>query len=212
MKKNKFLKIASGLLMLVLITCCAVSGTFAKYVTSMEGSDSATVAKWNVKITQTTNIDEAFKSTYTKDSDDAKYSAIVNSVVGDTDRVAPGTTGSVTITLQGTPEVAFELAFEMTGTDNIKYSNGVYPIKWSLTKNDAPVDGATNITLAEMIEKVNALSAVCDAGTPCDAKYVLSWSWAYFVDEATDKLDTELGDAGTATIAFTLKVTATQID
>ena len=44
MKKNKFLRLASFMLIACLATCCAVGGTFAKYVTSDNASDSARVA------------------------------------------------------------------------------------------------------------------------------------------------------------------------
>ena len=44
MKKNKMMRIASVLLVAVILTTCAISGTFAKYVTSGNGSDNARVA------------------------------------------------------------------------------------------------------------------------------------------------------------------------
>ena len=51
MKKNKMMRIASVLLVAVILTTCAISGTFAKYVTSENGSDSARVAKFGVEVT-----------------------------------------------------------------------------------------------------------------------------------------------------------------
>ncbi|MDE6767712.1 MAG: hypothetical protein K2J35_05915, partial [Eubacterium sp.] len=51
MKKNKMMRIASALLVLCLLTTCVISGTFAKYVTSNDGSDSARVAKFGVSVT-----------------------------------------------------------------------------------------------------------------------------------------------------------------
>lgn len=51
MKRNNKLMRASGfLLVLTLITSCFVGGTFAKYVSRAETSDSARVAKWGVVI------------------------------------------------------------------------------------------------------------------------------------------------------------------
>ena len=46
MKKNTMMRVASALLVAVLLTTCAISGTFAKYVSSAETSDTARVAKW----------------------------------------------------------------------------------------------------------------------------------------------------------------------
>ena len=53
MKKNKFMRLASVMLMLCLITTCAISGTFAKYTTSATATDTARVAKWGVKVVVT---------------------------------------------------------------------------------------------------------------------------------------------------------------
>ena len=52
MKKNsKLMRASFVLLVLTLITSCFVGGTFAKYVSEGEGTDSARVAKWGVEVT-----------------------------------------------------------------------------------------------------------------------------------------------------------------
>ena len=43
MKKNIMMRVASALLIAVLLTTCAISGTFAKYVSTASGSDTARV-------------------------------------------------------------------------------------------------------------------------------------------------------------------------
>ena len=50
MRENKTLKLALVLLVAVVLTTCTISGTFAKYVSSSEGSDTARVAKWDLKL------------------------------------------------------------------------------------------------------------------------------------------------------------------
>ena len=50
MKKNKTMRLASGLLVAVLLTTCAISGTFAKYVSDATNSDTARVAKWSIEV------------------------------------------------------------------------------------------------------------------------------------------------------------------
>ena len=50
MKKNVMMRLASFLLVAVLISTSAISGTYAKYVTQAEGTDSARVAKWGVTV------------------------------------------------------------------------------------------------------------------------------------------------------------------
>ena len=51
MRKNKMMRLASGLLVAVLLTTCTISGTFAKYVTSAKADSSARVAKFGVEVT-----------------------------------------------------------------------------------------------------------------------------------------------------------------
>ena len=114
MKKNKFLRIASALLMLCLITTCAVSGTFAKYTTSDSDSDTARVAKWGVTI----GVDGTlFGSKYdTNEATENKNSIVATSTnvasANGTDRiVAPGTKNDkgLKIALKGAPEVQYKL-------------------------------------------------------------------------------------------------------
>ena len=66
MKKNKMMRIASILMVAVLVSTCAVSGTFAKYVTSDSGKDTARVAKWGISILASGDL---FAETYKKATD-----------------------------------------------------------------------------------------------------------------------------------------------
>ena len=50
MKKNRFIKLASGLLVLCLMTTCVIGATLAKYTTAGSGADTARVAKWGVTV------------------------------------------------------------------------------------------------------------------------------------------------------------------
>lgn len=105
MKKNNALMRASGiLLVLTLGTSCFVGGTFAKYVTEGNGSDSARVAKWGVNVEVT---GDAFKNTYTNDDVDSQISTVVQS---DEKVVAPGTYGTFGgVEITGQPEVAVKV-------------------------------------------------------------------------------------------------------
>lgn len=107
MKKNNVMRVFSLLLALTLISVCAISGTFAKYVTKAEGQDQARVAKWGVVLT--VDGDTAFDKQYETDDADAKAAGITYSVKSsnDEDVVAPGTTyGKLSGGVKGTPEVA----------------------------------------------------------------------------------------------------------
>ena len=114
MKKNVMMRLASVLLIAVLISTSAISGTYAKYVTQASGSDTARVAKWGVTAGVT---GEAFTKTYNLDTTvDGSFTLAVESSTEDK-LVAPGTTGTFTgVALTGTPEVAVNVTHVATIT------------------------------------------------------------------------------------------------
>ena len=138
MKKNKAMRFASGLLAVALLTTCAVSGTFAKYVTTTEGTDSARVAKWGVEVT--TSTQSLFASSYTKT--DTSASDITNSVQvadgGSEGLVAPGTStaNSLTFSITGKPEVAVKVDPVLTVTGDVHLAAGTYTDYTKTKKND----------------------------------------------------------------------------
>ena len=81
MMKNKMMRAASILLVAVLLSTCAISGTFAKYVTTASGTDTARVAKWGVVITANGNL---FNKTYAFKKDN-QIATETNSVISTTD-------------------------------------------------------------------------------------------------------------------------------
>jgi hypothetical protein len=129
--KNKMMRIASVLLVAALITTCAISGTFAKYVTKVEGSDKARVAKWGIILT--VNADGTFADKYA--AEDASYLEAggeysVVSFNGDK-VVAPGTSSKLAktqlkATVKGTPEVATRYILEAKVTSDIYLGKGEY--------------------------------------------------------------------------------------
>ncbi len=110
MRKNRMMRLASVLLVCVLLSTSVISGTFAKYVTTASASDVARVAKWGVEIVTSGSL---FAKTYAKDDTTVTDTTITNSVVSNNNNevVAPGTKNENGITFQitGTPEVAFKL-------------------------------------------------------------------------------------------------------
>ena len=115
MKKNVMMRIASVLLIAVLISTCGISGTYAKYVTTGTATDTARVAKWGVKITSTGMM---FGEHYTKANENAvavEYTGSVDTqgeVNGIRKLVAPGTKGDMfKVLLSGTPEVAVKVSY-----------------------------------------------------------------------------------------------------
>ena len=64
MKKNVMMRVASALLVAVLMTTCAISGTFAKYTTTASGKDAARVANWGFEGAATLTLENLFLASY----------------------------------------------------------------------------------------------------------------------------------------------------
>lgn len=236
MKKNKMMRLASALLVLVLLTTCAISGTFAKYTTSVTATDKARVAYWGWAAT---SIDfDLFDDEYDTTGD----TATVDSENGD-NVVAPGTSKTEEFTFIYTPKGAdvnaltagavaapevdytFTIAFVASGDYGALDDNDNF--HWTL-------NGTEYDTVADLTAAVLALSGD-DSGTQTykhgtlpaafakaaegenPANYAITntigWEWAYSVDEAGDAADTEMGNAqNLADVTFTITITATQVN
>lgn len=224
MKKNKFLRLASVMLMLCLITTCAISGTFAKYTTSGTVNDSARVAKWGVTFTVanvttptdgTTNL---FADTYLNDA--AIGGTAINAGVSidsaDGEKVmAPGEEQSVKLTIAGSPEVALNLnvsaAVTLTGW-TIDASEFYCPVVFKVQVGtseavEVKADASTVNTAAlleEALEKaiVKAILGLEDSAVPsaADSKVVKSVDYApnpSIAKEVTISWDWDYTAAGT---------------
>lgn len=220
MKKNRMMRVASALLVAVLLSTCAISGTFAKYVTSGSGSDTARVAKFGVTVTGTA---QTFAKEYAKNDD--SFILATNTVVSTEKVVAPGTSGSMAaFTITGTPEVAVRVAF--TGTlelgDKWVDSGSTYYCPIEITVGDTTFKGTAYASADEFEAAVNAKIATYTkdyvAGTDLSGiganAPVISWKWAF--EGNNDVKDTYLGDqaaaGNAATISLRVTATVTQID
>lgn len=232
MKKNIAMRVAAILFILTMISTCAFSTTFAKYVTSDEALDTARVAKWGVEISVTGQ--DAFKDTYATDSSKA---AIANSVIGldgsnKADVVAPGTKGTLSvIKITGTPEVAVNVKYEVTVTSEIKLAAGFYddlttgdttdkftladeyyPVVFTLTKTVGSTDTVlvTEGKLTDVEDKLEAESKDYAPNENLNVTYSISWKWVF---DGNDQADTYLGsEASLQEIDFKIVATVTQID
>lgn len=225
MKKNRMMRIAAVMMVLALVTTCVISGSFAKYVTTGEGSDSARVAKWGVTVTANgAAFGNAYKAADGKIS--ATYAAATDSVHGEEGAkvVAPGTGDSVVaMTISGTPEVDCEVAFEAEIT--LDGWGSYCPIVFTIGEDDP---ATTDVNEATVISNPDpdALKAAVEAAIAAyTANYeagqdlsnaeapAISWEWPFSTSEANDVKDTALGNATTkATIAIAITTTITQVD
>lgn len=227
-KKNWTYKLAGLLLALVLVTSCFVGSTFAKYVKSGSGSDTARVAKFGVYINGNS---EMFSTEYTKT--DESFTLDTNSVVSSDERklVAPGTSQKMAeFGLRGTPEVAVRVSYEATldlgdnwtttGNPEDEYCPLIFKVG-----NDTFKIGDEGIDSVEALETAvnNAVAKVkhdykakTDLSGTTDDNLVVSWEWPF--ESGNDVKDTALGDRAATNvdeagnISFSVTATVTQID
>ena len=211
MKKNTMMRIASCLLIAVLMTTCVISGTFAKYTSDATATSSARVALW--KFTTSTDgtdniaqteaftfdlFDTVLDSDVTNEEEDVKEGT--SEVI-----IAPGTSGMASVVLTNASEVnaTYEVAFTATGDGAV--TDDKIPLQWS-----------TNGT-----SWVNDISALDISTTAInmgdDATITVYWKWAFESDtvvdtDQTNAGDTALGIDAAAAVTFTAVVTMTQVD
>lgn len=133
MKKNRMMRLASGLLVLTLLTTCVISGTFAKYTTQAGGSDTARVAKWGVEVSSAGMLfAEEYDEKNAGNSAHADSKTItvasVNAANGQDSVVAPGTknTAGLTFSITGKPEVAVKLDVVVTDSKNTDSAKDIF--------------------------------------------------------------------------------------
>ncbi len=238
MKKNVMMRAASALLVAVLLTTCAISGTFAKYVTSASSTDTARVAYWGFQTTNSLDLTGLFSSAYTN----------VNAQ-NNKDVIAPGTTGNAdfafaydnsttangaAMTANG-PEVAYTFTVDVVGNCDEKIKSN-YNIQWKLDEGEWG-------TFDELVAAIKALSGENDGSKDyapntlpqefggADDVHTISWQWLYKTADGItphtydhdnnadtpelnqDEYDTYMGNMEEMDdVSITINITATQID
>ena len=139
MKKNKMMRIASVLLVAVLLSTCVIGGTFAKYTSDYTGNATAQVAKW------------AFELNGAAAANDFEVNLIetaVEEIGGGADAevkdgfIAPGSQGSFQIVLENTSDVAATYTV-------VVQENSDYPITFDIDvpTADIAIGGTATITV-----------------------------------------------------------------
>ena len=219
MKKNRMMRLASVLLVCVLLTTSVISGTFAKYTTSATGSDKARVAHWGFTADATIEL-ELFENVYTMGNSPAWAT---NSVVSndDADVIAPGTTGSDSFGFNfddTAPEVAYTFEVSTAGStcaDSIKNNGNII---WSL-------DGVACANWDALIAAIEALDGNAYGVANCVPNsmpagfenvgqvHTVSWEWVFETDDAANEVDTYMGNNNfTDKVELIITITATQVD
>ena len=197
MKKNVMMRVASALLVAVLMTTCAISGTFAKYTTTVTSSASARVAEWAFTIDGV-----ALANDFTFDLAETWTDYNGNAEVDVASKLlAPGTKGSFDIALKNLSEV--NAKYSLTLTESIANLPGDveeadFPVEYSLNETVWSKD-ITTLTLSEVAIAMNESKPI-----------TVYWRWAF--ESGNDELDTKLGAAGEVEVTVTAKITVTQVD
>lgn len=198
-KRSIMIRVMAVLSVVMMFTICFVGGTFARYTSSGSGSDSARVAKWDIRVngseiaTSDTFTFELFQTI----TDSDLTSAETDIAPADGSIIAPGTSGKFSIAIQNLSQVnaTYAIDYTVTNTDNIPVEFSTNGTDWKTNINDLDV---TNVAI----------------GLGTDTTVTVQWRWRFEADNVTegDNADTTLGKAGAATLEVSAKVTATQVD
>lgn len=188
MKKNKLMRLASGLLVLTLISTCAISGTYAKYVTDGSASDTARVANFGVVINAggllysnqyyAAQQNTPAPSTVTAGTGAGTATVVLNGTEGNI--VAPGTQSDqgLSFGVSGTPEVAVTVAADITAED-IYLGTGTWAVMSEV--NNVTAENFSDFAGNLYTESSGTYTAV-DTGT---AAFSASTTYYQITDSAT---------------------------
>ena len=200
-RSSMMVRLVAVLAVVMMFTMCFVGGTFAKYTSSGTGTDTATVAKWDIKVndeniaTSDVFVFELFQTI--TDSDLTSAETDMNPVDGSI--IAPGTSGKFNIVIKNASQVNATYAIDYTVTN----TNSI-PVKFS-------VDGTNWF---DDINYLDVRSVAINMGAT--ATVTVQWMWEFERIDG-DTQDTTLGTMAAAgetvpVIYVSAKVTATQVD
>lgn len=198
---KKKMSILAALVLAVIVTGYSVSGTYAKYTTTFNGTTSAArVASWDIDVSDLNSKTITASDTFEFNLFESVNDSNVKKGTGE-NIIAPGTTGSFAIQLANNSEVTAEYTVEYT------VDNKNVPIEYS-------IDGTNWTTgLANVTSPVTMNMGGTDTIT-------IQWRWAFTGDASEnytasqdDSTDTALGIATTAaTPTVSAKIVVNQVD
>ena len=196
MKRNKLFILGICTVMVALVSLSLVSGTWARYTSSVSASDSARVAKWaweigDKKLGSETVTFDLFNTIYDSNLTDEEQDV-------DTGLIAPGTGGVLSFSIENLSEV-----------------NALYSVHFTSTETVAQIQYSTDKTnWKETIAELNVTDQEIDMNGDT-ATITVYWQWRYNVDDATNTQDTTLGfDAASSDVNHEVSVyfSFTQVD
>ena len=208
-QENKLVNFAIFILIITIISTSFISGTYAKYTTTVTGVASAAIAKWSIKVEGTEiavegseptvqfNLFETVLDTDTTDGNEATEGELdVKEGV-----IAPGTQGSFDLDIENFSEVTATYNIELvaTNTDNI-------PVKFSLDNGATYETWESGVPITINAEKNLEKEIGKDTIT-------IKWKWEFEGDDTAlglaAKTDTEEQPA--PQIGVQASITVTQV-
>ena len=222
MKKNKIARLAAVMLALTLVSTALMSGTIAKYTAGVTGSDTARVAKFAFNIKDDgTSIGDETSTTGTYDIFTYTDTGVYNNGVNSDKFIAPGTTGTIPVTVENLSEVDVAVTFGLTETNANKipvyYTVGSETQRYSSVLTGEYSDGRSYQDIAALATAMAGATLEATEGTTASAgTYTLNWTWAFESagEGQTDASDTALGVAydTPATVELGITATVTQVN
>lgn len=179
MKKGK--RLIGLLLCSTLITAHYTSGTYAKYTSSMETTDTARAARWGINVENEVDLFH-----------DSVIQGLKGSSTNDDNIIAPGTSGEYTFMISGTSETAYKIDIDAELED---YTGGRIHYYWDGEEMPTGADLVSVLETALSNNKVYAPG--CDLENT-QGKHTIGWKWEYEEQKDVDgnlydKEDTNLG-------------------
>ena len=240
MKKNKMMRLAAVLMVAVLMTTCAISGTFAKYISTASGEDSARVAYWGFGLDSSIEIDDLFLDAYTNVNSTTEADGTKDDVI------APGTSNFKTFKFAYTnnenedataPEVKYNFTVDVSESTIAADIKNNPNIQWALVA----VDGTAEIPVEDseewgnwdtLIADLKALSGAATGSKDYEpnqapaafadgTEWIIAWQWIFTDTVDTDgdgisdqdEMDTAMGNKQILDeVSIKIEITATQID
>lgn len=187
-KRSNVARLGVLVLALTLITTCLVGGTLARYVTEVDGSAKAVVAKWafDAKNSNKTIATENFVIDL---GDTTNRSAYPTTDIKE-GVIAPGTTGSFDIVLDGTGS---EVGIDYTVKLAAKADSPAMPD--DMVFSFAPITGSNKgVKLAALTDETGTIDYTA-AANGMQKTITVYWSWAFDENDTAENNDNKYQDS-----------------
>lgn len=191
MRTNKTLRIASVLLIAVLMTTCIIGGTFAKYTSNLAVTAKQGIATWNVTL-DSNDLDTATEGIQINLADtvlDTNGEAETDVKSG---LIAPGTNGSFKIGIKNASQVKANAVLTLT----------VPTLPTGMTLKN----GATNLSAG-----VQTVTVALDMEQSAATEVEFTWEWVYDTETAGANDTNDLTFQG-QTLSIPVAIAVTQVD